>query len=323
MIRSRSLGGWVTGVILLTLLSTPAASAPPRFAVELDLVTVNVAVTNPRTRAFENGLGQEAFVVLEDGIPQQLVMFEQERLPIEVTLLIDNSNSMHPRLPAVKAAARRLIAALRPQDRARVVQFNHRMEILQDFTASHDKLGAAVDSVKVAGATGLYNALYLSLKDLRARRSAAEPCRHAIVVLSDGADTASLVTDDQVLQQARKSDVSVYAIGLGATRHAADASDTKAAYFLTALTRDTGGEAFFPRTLAELDGVYGRIADELRTQYTLGYVSSNPRRDGAWRSVAVQTVGGAALVRHRTGYYAPRDRGGSPVLAAGGGGGGR
>lgn len=323
MTRSCSLPGRTAGVIALTLLGAVGSSAaPPRFGVELEVVTVNVAVTHPRTRAFVTGLGQDAFVVLEDGVPQELVLFEKERLPIQVTLLIDNSNSMNPRLTSVKAAARRLIQALRPRDHAQVVQFNHRLEVLQDFTSSQEALVAAVDSVKVAGATGLYNALYLTLKDLRARRDPAEPRRQAVVVLSDGADTTSLVTDDQVVRLARQSDVSVYAIGLGATRQA-ESTDTRAAYFLGAVTRDTGGEAFFPRGLEELDGVYGRIADELRTQYTLGYVSTNARRDGSWRSVAVQTVGGASLVRHRTGYYAPRGRGSAVVASSAGAGGAR
>jgi Ca-activated chloride channel family protein len=156
----------------------------------------------------------------------------------------------------------------------------------------------------------------MALREAQARRAAGEPRRRAVVVLTDGADTSSLVTDEQVLKLARKSEVTVYSINLTETRRASDPADIRGVHFLASLTRDTGGRAFFPKALGELETVYATIADELRTQYTLGYVSSNERRDGAWRALAVQTTGAGSILRHRAGYYAPRERGRASLLSS-------
>jgi Ca-activated chloride channel homolog len=126
------------------------------------------------------------------------------------------------------------------------------------------------------------------------------------VVLSDGEDTSSLVSDDQVLQIARKGEVTVFAINLRPRPLAlldTEAPD-RAAFFLTSMARETGGRAYFPTALGQLDGVYDKIAEELRTQYALGYVSSNTERDGKWRRIAISTPQGHLLLRHRLGYYA-------------------
>ncbi len=130
-----------------------------------------------------------------------------------------------------------------------------------------------------------------------------------MVLLTDGEDTASLVDDEQVLELARQADVGVYVIALR-TEHALDRQRlafAQATYFLTAVTRDTGGEAYFPTALSELDATYGRIAEELRSQYTLGYVSGNDRRNGKWRRIVVRTPAREDLhVRHKLGYYSAK-----------------
>jgi Ca-activated chloride channel family protein len=312
----RTLGWAAAGWMAAGATAQAGGPALPRFGSEVEVVTVNVAVTDPRTRGFVSGLHAGSFLVLEDGIPQRLCLFEQERMPIEVTLLLDSSNSMAPRLPAVKAAARRLVRTLRPEDQAEVYHFNQRLELAQPLTSDQGALEQAIDALAADGATGLFNAVYMSIKGAEARKAGQDPRRRAVVVLTDGADTSSLVTDDQVLQLARKSELTVYAINLAETRRVADPADMRGVHFLAALTRDTGGRAFFPKALAELEGVYATIADELRTQYTLGYVSSNERRDGAWRAVAVQTTGRGSILRHRAGYYAPRDRARGTLLSS-------
>jgi Ca-activated chloride channel family protein len=189
---------------------------------------------------------------------------------------------------------------------ARVVQFNHRHTVVQDFTPDHARLEAAVRSIRPEGATGLYNAVYLSLKELARQPGDDQVRKRAMVILSDGADTTSLLSDDQVLEAARRAEVNIYAVGLGiaSSKDATAAPEIgRARYFLTALAEETGGQPFFPRGLTELDGVYDRIAQELSTQYSIGYVSSNARLDGKWRRVVVQSRTGL-LLRHRAGYYA-------------------
>jgi Ca-activated chloride channel family protein len=152
--------------------------------------------------------------------------------------------------------------------------------------------------------TALHDAVYVALKELQAA-GGDELRRRAVVLLSDGQDTGSLMSDEQVLDLARRGEVNVYPIGLRAS-HAGQPSPPPD-YFLTALARETGGQAFFPAALTDLEGVFERIADELRTLYAVGYVSDNPSRNGRWRRLAVHTARKNLLVRHRPGYYAPSD----------------
>ena len=125
-----------------------------------------------------------------------------------------------------------------------------------------------------------------------------------MVVLSDGEDTSSLVSEDQLMELARRTEVAIYAIGLYGPRP--PGAGLPPTHFLTALSRETGGRAYFPKALGDLEGAYDRIAEELRMLYGVGYVSGNPRRDGAWRRIAVETVRENLIVRHRLGYHAPR-----------------
>jgi Ca-activated chloride channel homolog len=260
-------------------------------------------------RRYVTDLGQRDFTVFEDGVPQQVTVFDQQQAPVSVSILIDCSLSMQPSMAMVQAAALRLVHALRPTDEAQIVRFNHRHSVVQDFTSDQGLLETAIHSIHPEGATGLYNAVYLSLRDLAKQPAGGDVRKRAVVLLSDGADTTSLLSDDQVLDAARRAEVTVYAVGLGiatAPRAADDAG--RARYFLTALTGETGGQPFFPRGLAELDGVYDRIARELSTQYSIGYVSSNARRDGKWRKVVVQSARGGLVLRHRAGYFAGSTR---------------
>jgi VWFA-related protein len=161
---------------------------------------------------------------------------------------------------------------------------------------------------EASSSTSLHNALYIALKDLMRDKKAAELRRRAIVLLSDGEDTSSLVSDDQVLELAKKSEINIYAIRLRESR----ANDrqreafSQAEYLINALARETGGRAYFPSSIGELDSVYDRIAEELRTLYSVGYVSSNSRRDGKWRRIVVRVPDREGItVRHKLGYYAP------------------
>jgi len=296
-----------------------ATSRVPTFSSTVDVVNLNVSVTDKHDR-YITGLGATDFKVYEDGVPQQLCVFTQERLPISLAVLIDSSLSMTPNLPAVKAAAMRLVRALRPEDQAEIIQFNHRFSVVQDFTNDQRLLEAAVGSIRAEGATGVYNAIYLTLKDPRFRGKADELTRQAVVVLTDGEDTSSLVSDDQVLQIARKSNVTIFTINLQQQRAASLDSDApdRAAFFLSSLARETGGRSYSPSGLAQIDGVYDKIADELRTQYALGYVSSNPQQDGKWRHIAIQTTQSNLLLRHKEGYYAGAIRALRSALGAGG-----
>ena len=295
----------MTALPVLAHTDTAPARHLPTFSSAVDVVNLNVSVSDGRDRHV-TGLAATDFKIFEDGVPQELVVFTQERLPISLAILVDSSLSMQPNLPAVKTAALRLVHALQPTDRAEIIQFNHKFTVLQDFTNDQGLLETAVQGIRAEGATGIYNALYLTLKDPKFRRKSDELSRQAVVVLSDGEDTSSMVSDEQVLTLAKKENVTVFSISLRQPRPSTldtEAPD-RATFFLTALARDSGGRSYFPNGLSQIDGVYDKIAEELRTQYALGYISSNPSRDGKWRRIAISTSQGNLMLRHKQGYYA-------------------
>jgi Ca-activated chloride channel family protein len=298
------------GLALFTVPSVSPATAQvprtPTFGAGIEIINLNLSVTDGRNR-YITDLDQKDFAIFEDGIRQELSLFTHENLPISMSILIDTSASMQEKLPQARAAGSRFIKTLRLQDAAQIVQFNDRSTVLQDFTNDHALLDAALNKTDAAGPTALYNSLYVALKDL-SKQKTSELRRRAVIVLSDGEDTASLVTDEQVMELARQSEIAIYPVSLRPSRSQdrGRMAFSQAEHILTSLARETGGQVFFPQSLSELESVYDRIAEELRTQYSLGYVSSNVRRDGKWRRIVVRTPERPSLqVRHKLGYYAP------------------
>jgi Ca-activated chloride channel family protein len=290
------------------LLAATDARQPPRFGGGVEVIRVSVSVTDDKER-YVSGLTEAEFEVLEDGVRQRLSFFTRDALPLSVALLVDCSASMEQKLGVAQEAGIRFVRALRPEDDAEVVQFNDRVQVLQDFSSDRAALEDALHGTRASGATVLYNALYVTLKEMRRLAQPQAPRRQAIVLLSDGEDTASLATEDQVLALAKEAEIAVYAISLRPATPAARERDEagRARYFLTAVSRETGGQVYFPEQLADLDDVYARIGADLRSQYTLGYVSSNGARDGRWRRIAVRTPQRESLrSRHKTGYYGAR-----------------
>jgi Ca-activated chloride channel family protein len=288
-------------------LGAQARPQAPVFGTGIEVINLSLSVTDARNN-FVTDLAQRDFAVFEDGIRQELSLFTHEDLPISMVLLLDTSASMEEKLKTAQDAAIRFSRTLRPQDLAQVVQFNERATPLQTFTSDLALLERAIRATEASGPTALHNALYVALKDLGRDKKAAELRRRAIVILSDGEDTASLVTDDQVLELAKKSEINIYAISLRPQRASERQRQafSQAEYLFNALTRETGGRAYFPASIGELDSVYDRIAEELRTLYSVGYVSSNLRRDGKWRRIVVRVPDREGLqIRHKLGYYAP------------------
>jgi VWFA-related protein len=304
---------FATAFVLVPFLA--AAQAPPRptprpptFEVGIEVINLNVSITDARNR-YVTDLLEKNFAVFEDGVRQELTLFSHENLPISLVLMIDCSASMDEKLKVAQDAAVGFVKTLTPQDLAQVVQFNDRRAVLQDFTSDQGRLEDAIRRTEASGPTALHNALYVSLKELDKQKSGRELRRRAIVLLSDGEDTASLVSDDQVMELARKTEIAIYSISLRPSR-SQDRNRlafSQATHLLTTLSQETGGRVHFPNSLSELDSVYARVAEELRTQYTLGYVSSNKRRDGKWRRIVVRVPERDDLqIRHKIGYYAPR-----------------
>ena len=215
---------------------------------------------------------------------------------------------MEDRLQTAQEAAVGFASRLRPEDMAEIINFDSRVEILETFTNDQQRLERAIRQISAGGSTSLYNAIYISLKELKKVRAQTfeDVRRQAVVVLSDGEDTSSLVGFDEVLEQAKRSETAIYSIGLRSRDGRSRRGFQEADFVLRQLSRETGGLAFFPEGVGDLVSIYEQIAEELSNQYTLGYTSNNPLRDGMWRRIVVRVTRQSVTARTKQGYYASR-----------------
>jgi VWFA-related protein len=280
----------------------------PSFRTGVDIVSLNVTVTDSSSR-YITDLDSAEFNVFEDGIKQNVTFFNRRQQPIALSLLLDSSASMEEHLGTLQKAATNFVHRLKANDIAQVIDFDSRVEIRQAFTGNQAELNTAISQMVAGGSTSLHNAIYIALKELRKVRAVNEEDvrRQALIVFSDGEDTSSLVSFDEVLDLAKRSETSIYAIALRGMDTQAKGF-REAEFVMRTLAQETGGRAFFPARIEDLDGVYAQIADELASQYTLGYTSANPRRDGAWRRIVVQVSRPNITPRTKKGYYAPTAR---------------
>lgn len=300
----------VPAIALAALLAGGAAVAAQQaqvFRSGTDVVLLNVTVTDTAGRLI-GGLTADDFQVLEDGLPQTITNFAREPRPISLSLVIDSSTSMEQRMAIAQQAAIGFVRRMTPADRAQVIDFDSQPIVLQPFTSDPEALERAIGRTSAGGSTSLYNAVYVALSELRQAhaRTAAEIRRQAIVLLSDGEDTSSLKTDEEVIDLAKRTDTLVYAISLRDRAERARGQWSEADYVLRSLAQETGARAYFVNEATELEAIYVQIADELANQYTLGYTSTNTKRDGAWRRITVKTTRPGTIARTRSGYYGPK-----------------
>jgi VWFA-related protein len=245
-------------------------------------------------RRFVSGLTKEDFSIWEDEVPQTILDFSLEGRPITMALLLDTSGSMREELSEVQEAAKSFVATLRPEDRALVVDFDENVYMLQDVTADQNMLRQAIEGTDAEGGTALYDAIFAAYRKLRPIEG-----RKAIVLLTDGADTNSRFSYNKVLEWTRTHDVTIYAIGLGAT-----VLDVGVRSSLKQLADETGGRSYYPSTAAGLAEVYQQIAEDLRSQYYLTYSPTNQKLDGTWRKIKLETRAKDVKLKTRRGYYA-------------------
>jgi Ca-activated chloride channel family protein len=286
-------------------LAAPQSSQEPAFRATIDVVSLNVTVVDSASRYITN-LEQSEFSVFEDGVKQNTIFFTRRPQPIALSLLLDSSASMEDKLPTLQEAAANFVRRLKPNDLAQVIDFDSRVSIRQAFTSSQGDLETAIHQGAPGGSTSLHNAIYISLKELAKIRAESEDDvrRQALIVFSDGEDTSSLVSFEEVLDLAKRSDTSIYTIALRG-RDTNTRGFREGEFVMRQLAQETGGREFFPSRIEDLTEVYSQIADELASQYTLGYTSKNPRNDGAFRRVIVQVAREGATPRTKRGYYAP------------------
>jgi len=279
---------------------------PPKLRSGVELVSLNVSVTDGGGK-YITDLEQAHFEVFEDGARQNITFYSRKQQPIALAVLLDTSNSMEDKMATAQEAAVGFAKRLQQDDVAEVIDFSSQVRILQGFTNNAAELEKAIRSTRADGSTALYNAIYISLKELKKikARTEDEIRRQAIVVLSDGDDTSSLLPYEEVLDLAKRSETAIYTIGLREQRETGRASFKEAEYVLKQLAQETGGRSFFPTSVHELPKIYEQISQELSTLYSVAYSSRNPSRNGAWRRIVVRLARPGLLARTRQGYYGP------------------
>ena len=289
---------------IVCLVSIGIAAQQGKFRAGVELVSLNVTVMEGTK--YVTGLQQEDFEVYEDGAKQSLSFFSAVQQPIALAILLDTSNSMEEKIATAQEAATGFVRRMKKDDVIEVIEFNSQVRIPQPFTNDVNALERAIRQTTVNGSTSLYNAIYVSLRGLKDERAknAEEIRRQAIVVLSDGDDTSSVIEYDDVLDLAKRSETAIYAIGLR-QQESGRGKFKEAEFVLRQLSQETGGRVFFPTSVAELPKIYEQISEELASQYTMAYSSKNPMRNGAWRRIDVRVNKPGVSARTRRGYYGP------------------
>lgn len=286
------------------------SGSPFKLGVSVDLVVMHTSVYDKEGH-FVTGLEPANFKIHEDGKAQEITSFAQEDVPLSIGILLDVSGSMRQEIEQVNGAALAFIEASHAEDEVFVIGFSDEVELLQDFTGDIDEVRDSLENTVVAGGTVLYDAIYLGVQ----KAQAGSRGKKAVVVITDGEDKDSYYKLEELVAKVQEADVQVFCVGfieevptrslfgrwsnIGAKR-VMDA--------MTRITEETGGKAYFPQQISEIHAIVAEIARELRTQYSIGYISSNAARDGSFRRVKISLAGTGdrdLRVRHRRGYYAP------------------
>ena len=266
-------------------------------------VRLNATVVDSSGRSIQT-LDKDAFRVFEDNVPQTIASFRHEDLPVSLGILIDSSGSMYDKRVAVDAASLDLVKLSNPQDEAFLVDFSWEAFIDQDFTSDIDKLQQGLSYIKSSGGTAIYDALVASADYLS--KNAKHP-KQVLLIITDGYDDASSATLEQAIRRIQDFDGPVvYCIGLLFGDDTDKTELRRDRRVLETLSEQTGGVAYFPKSLKEVDAITKEVANDIRTQYTIAYHSTKPPELGGYRVVRVEAKDkntGKLSVRTRSGYY--------------------
>lgn len=294
-------------VLGLCLAVVATASAQPVFRVGIDLVTFGVTVVDRRGELVTD-LTAADFRLLEDGVPQTITHFARglaqgEGPATHLGLMLDTSASMEKDLRLAHTAAIRFLNRVPEAEDITLVDFDTEVRVTRYPQSDFARLVERIRMGTAEGWTALYDALAVYL-DGASRRDG----RTVLVMYTDGADSRSRLRFSDILEMLRASDVTLYAIGL--IEHAGS-SRAQLRMRLEQMAEKTGGRAFFPSSIDDVEKAYDRVLAEIHGQYHLGYVSTNPARDGKWRRVAIEVKRRGVTVRTREGYFAPYESPGS------------
>jgi Ca-activated chloride channel homolog len=304
----------VTCVVLVAAVtrSNQVVAQSGVFRSGVELVPLTVTVTD-RTGRYVPDLTASDFAIFEEGKPQVVSHFASGHVPVDIGFLLDTSSSMRETLPFAQKAARGLLRQLRPGDRGAVAGIASSVLLHQAMTPELTRVDEALRSTHANGNTALYDAVYVVLRQFQQERvSSADLRRQVIVLLSDGIDTSSHVSFEDVLDVVRRLEVTIYVVSLAQnpTMVGAIGSDRvsfESAHALNRLACESGGRLFTPRTARELPAIYDAIGQELSNQYVIGYVPAAGKGDGTFRHVSVGVLEPrVGLARTRAGYFADR-----------------
>ncbi|HTS67182.1 MAG TPA: VWA domain-containing protein [Candidatus Acidoferrales bacterium] len=293
--------------MILTGALVTAQQQPTVFKSDTRLVVCHTTVIDKGGHLVTN-LTKDAFTVTENGVPQEIRLFKREDVPVSMGLIIDNSGSMRDKRAKVEAASLALVKDSNPEDEVFVVNFNDEAFLDlphgKNFTSDIKEMEEALTRIDSRGGTAMRDAIRMSIDHLKEK---AHKDKRVLVVVTDGNDNSSVVTLENLVKAAQQSEVLIYGVGLLGEEERREA--VRAQRALKSLAEATGGAAFFPKELAEVDKIAHQVAHDIRNQYTISYSPSNTAMDGTFRQIKITVKApGNPTVRSRSGYYATPDQ---------------
>ena len=287
------------------LAQKPSSTAKTQtLKVDVDLVLVNATVSDSQGRMVTD-LGREHFQLWEDKVEQRIEYFSAQDIPLSIGLIFDATGSMKDKISTARDAATTFLKTGNPEDDYFLVTFSQRAQLAQDFTSDITRLQDRLLFTPAKGLTPLFDAVYLGLDTMKS----ASNKRRALLLITDGEDNHSRYSFADIREFAKERDVQIFAIGIVNPSGELSMGKTGRA-IIEDLVNITGGRAFFPDSVYELEDICTKIAVELKNQYVLGYHSTNEAKDGKWRKIRLKVnppKGIANLsVRGKSGYYAER-----------------
>ena len=284
------------------VIATPTPEPDEPIQIDTEVVQMSVRVIDRNNRPINN-LRQEDFKIYEDGVLQPIDSFSKAEVPTNYAMVIDNSGSLRLQLDKVIEASKIIVGTNKPDDETSIVRFvsSNKIKIMQDFTSSKTDLFDALDEMYIEGGqTAIIDAVYLAAQmtdEYEKSRNPNDKKRRALILVSDGEDRDSYYNVEQLFELLRESDVQIFAIGFVKELSEeggfiSKSPQKKAKAFLERLAEETGGKAYFPTALGELNGIAADIASELRTQYLVTYYPTNDKKDGTFRNIKVQISDG-------------------------------
>jgi Ca-activated chloride channel homolog len=286
-----------------------------KIGVEVGMVTVPITVRQ-REGGFMKDLPQKAFHIYEDGEEQEVLLFSQEGVPTRIAIVLDVSGSVQGEWGTIKASTRRFAENLAEADEFAIVTFNTEIRLKMDWGRKMDRIDPVLGSIYCKGETNLWDAIWVTSNDvLKGIRE-----KKAMIIMTDGLDNNSTMSYEEALQAAEHSEAAVYVVSkTEAVKQSYRYSMAQAGYYnnvpqevfhqadlaLRKLAFQTGGRVLYPNSFGQLNDIYKEVDEELRNQYTLGYISSNKFKDGTYRNIEVRVDAPGARVSARPGYYAP------------------